>query len=104
MAHTAARTRSTVSSSIRRSCRPRTGTVGGTWSNPRVSGPVPLADPGSHAPRLVRAVRSWGPEPVWDAAARWALEHDSGPLRIFGGPGTGKTTLLLDAVARRIRA
>ncbi|RZT84133.1 UvrD-like helicase family protein [Pseudonocardia sediminis] len=31
------------------------------------------------------------------------LDHDHGPLRVLGGPGTGKTTLLLEAVARRIR-
>jgi superfamily I DNA/RNA helicase/RecB family exonuclease len=44
------------------------------------------------------------PEPEWEAAARWALEHDAGPLRVVGGPGTGKTTLLLAAAARCIRA
>jgi superfamily I DNA/RNA helicase/RecB family exonuclease len=32
------------------------------------------------------------------------LEHDEGPLRVVGGPGTGKTTLLLAAAAERIRA
>src|SRR5690349_17830689 len=89
---------------MRRSCRPRTGTVGGAWSNRRVSGPERLADHGFHAPRLVRQAPVWGPEPVWDAPARRALDHVSGPLRVFGGPGTGKTTLLLAAVARRIRA
>ncbi|HXV91866.1 MAG TPA: ATP-dependent DNA helicase, partial [Pseudonocardia sp.] len=36
--------------------------------------------------------------------ARRVLAHEDGPLRVIGGPGTGKTTLLLAAAARRIRA
>ncbi|MDN5749570.1 MAG: ATP-dependent helicase, partial [Pseudonocardia sp.] len=43
-------------------------------------------------------------EPEWDAAALRVLAHEKGPLRVVGGPGTGKTTLLLAAVARRVRA
>ena len=56
------------------------------------------------APSLVRRVRPPEPEPVWDAAAERVLAHAAGPLRIVGGPGTGKTTLLLTAVARRLAA
>ena len=56
------------------------------------------------APSLVRRVRPPEPERVWDAAAQRVLEHTAGPLRIVGGPGTGKTTLLLAAVARRMAA
>ena len=56
------------------------------------------------APSLVRRVRPPEPERVWDAAAQRVLEHTAGPLRIVGGPGTGKTTLLLAAVARRLAA
>jgi superfamily I DNA/RNA helicase/RecB family exonuclease len=56
------------------------------------------------APGLVRRPRPGGPEPVWDAAARRVLAHSAGPLRVVGGPGTGKTTLLLAAVAARVRA
>jgi superfamily I DNA/RNA helicase/RecB family exonuclease len=56
------------------------------------------------APGLVRRAREAGPEPVWDAAARRVLAHTAGPLRVVGGPGTGKTTLLLAAVAARVRA
>ncbi len=41
---------------------------------------------------------------MWDAAGRAVLEHDTGPLRLLGGPGTGKTTLLLESAAARIRA
>jgi superfamily I DNA/RNA helicase len=56
------------------------------------------------APGLVRLQRTAAGELVWDAAARRVLEHRSGPLRVVGGPGTGKTTVLLAAVAQRIRA
>lgn len=56
------------------------------------------------APGLVRRPRTDGPEPVWDAAAQRVLAHRAGPLRVVGGPGTGKTTLLLAAVAARVRA
>ncbi|TCK26451.1 UvrD-like helicase family protein [Pseudonocardia endophytica] len=30
------------------------------------------------------------------------LDHRDGPLRVVGGPGTGKTTVLIESVARRI--
>jgi superfamily I DNA/RNA helicase len=42
--------------------------------------------------------------PRWDDAARRVLEHRDGLLRVLGGPGTGKTTVLMEAVLRRIRA
>lgn len=41
---------------------------------------------------------------MWDEAALRVLAHDAGPLRVVGGPGTGKTTLLLAAVAARVAA
>ncbi len=56
------------------------------------------------APSLVRRARPPEPERIWDEAARRVLAHTAGPLRIVGGPGTGKTTLLLAAVARRLAA
>ncbi|HEY4419232.1 MAG TPA: UvrD-helicase domain-containing protein, partial [Pseudonocardia sp.] len=56
------------------------------------------------APGLVRRPRVAPGELVWDDAARRVLVHDSGPLRVVGGPGTGKTTLLLASIAARIRA
>jgi superfamily I DNA/RNA helicase/RecB family exonuclease len=61
-------------------------------------------DRGALAPGLVRGVRPPVADPVWDAAARRVLEHRAGPLRVVGGPGTGKTTLLLAAVSGRIQA
>ncbi len=38
----------------------------------------------------------------WSAPAARVLEHRDGPLRVVGGPGTGKTTVLIESVARRI--
>ena len=65
-------------------------------------GPEVLDD--ASAPLLVRPPRVAVPEPEWEAAARWVLVQDAGPLRVVGGPGTGKTTLLLAAAARHIRS
>jgi superfamily I DNA/RNA helicase len=82
-------------------------TVGGAWSNHDVPEPEVLdsvAGEGASTPLLVRPPRVAVPEPEWEAAARWVLEHDAGPLRVVGGPGTGKTTLLLAAAARHIRS
>jgi superfamily I DNA/RNA helicase/RecB family exonuclease len=39
---------------------------------------------------------------VWGDAARRVLEHESGFLRVLGGPGTGKTTLIAEVAADRI--
>ncbi|HEX3780899.1 MAG TPA: ATP-dependent DNA helicase [Pseudonocardiaceae bacterium] len=39
----------------------------------------------------------------WDEAGRGVLDHDGGFLRVIGGPGTGKTTLVAELVADRIR-
>ncbi|MDR7302891.1 ATP-dependent helicase [Haloactinomyces albus] len=58
--------------------------------------------PISDAPTLVRRADSGGQRPSWDAAGRRVLEHDGGFLRLLGGPGTGKTTLLAEVVAERI--
>ncbi|MGQ0775204.1 MAG: ATP-dependent helicase [Pseudonocardiales bacterium] len=53
-------------------------------------------------PVLVRPATScataWEP----DADARRVLEHSGGPLRVLGGPGTGKTTLIAHTVADRV--
>ncbi|HEX4362441.1 MAG TPA: ATP-dependent DNA helicase [Pseudonocardia sp.] len=55
-------------------------------------------------PLLVRRPRPATPEPRWDEAARRVLAHRAGLLRVLGGPGTGKTTVLVESVLRRIRA
>jgi superfamily I DNA/RNA helicase/RecB family exonuclease len=42
--------------------------------------------------------------PVLDDAQRAVVAHDTGPLRLIGGPGTGKTTALVEAVVARVEA
>jgi superfamily I DNA/RNA helicase/RecB family exonuclease len=42
--------------------------------------------------------------PVLDAAQRAVVEHREGPLLVLGGPGTGKTATLVEAVTARVRA
>ncbi len=54
------------------------------------------------APGLVRRPRGAPPEPLWDHAAQRVLAHRAGPLRVVGGPGTGKTTLLVASIAARV--
>lgn len=61
-------------------------------------------DRAAPAPGLVRRARVVAEEPEWEPAARRVLAHRQGPLRVLGGPGTGKTTLLVATVARRIAA
>lgn len=57
----------------------------------------------NRAPLLVRPERREEPRHDWDAPAREVFAHPGGPLRVLGGPGTGKTTLLAEAVADRVR-
>ena len=52
-----------------------------------------------------RLVRSSQPAPVapeLDADQRRVVEHDRGVLRVLAGPGTGKTTTLVEAAVRRV--
>ncbi|WP_455685247.1 UvrD-helicase domain-containing protein [Streptomyces xanthophaeus] len=42
--------------------------------------------------------------PVLDAAQRAVVDHTAGPLLVLAGPGTGKTTTLVEAVAARVEA
>ncbi|MFJ2187591.1 ATP-dependent helicase [Kitasatospora sp. NPDC087861] len=52
--------------------------------------------------RLVRSPLVQPAPPVLDEYQRAVVEHDGGPLLVLAGPGTGKTTTLVEAVARRI--
>src|SRR5690606_9510654 len=78
--------------------------VGPAWLHRAVLRSDARPDRAALAPGLVRRQRPAATEPEWDDAARRVLEHTAGPLRVIGGPGTGKTTVLLTSVARRIRA
>ncbi|MFI1415714.1 UvrD-helicase domain-containing protein [Streptomyces sp. NPDC020707] len=52
--------------------------------------------------RLVRTPPVRVAPPVLDAAQRAAVDHEGGPLLVLAGPGTGKTTTLVESVAARI--
>jgi superfamily I DNA/RNA helicase/RecB family exonuclease len=47
-------------------------------------------------------VHSGGTALRTDAVQQQAIMHRAGPLLVLGGPGTGKTTTLVEAVARRV--
>ncbi|MFF1278542.1 ATP-dependent helicase [Streptomyces marokkonensis] len=52
--------------------------------------------------RLVRTPPARANPPRMDAAQRSVVEHTTGPLLVLAGPGTGKTTTLVESVAARI--
>ncbi|MFH8928541.1 ATP-dependent helicase [Streptomyces pristinaespiralis] len=58
--------------------------------------------PGAY--RLVRTPPGPVNPPLLDAAQRAVVDHGDGPLLVLAGPGTGKTTTLVEAVAARIAA
>ncbi|MEW2298659.1 ATP-dependent DNA helicase [Streptomyces sp. NPDC006655] len=65
--------------------------------------PHPQVRQGSRgAYRLVRTPPADVHPPHLDAAQRAVVDHESGPLLVLAGPGTGKTTTLVESVAARI--
>ncbi|KAA2263804.1 ATP-dependent helicase [Solihabitans fulvus] len=54
------------------------------------------------APLLVRRSAETRPRTRWEPAARRVLDGAGGFLRVLGGPGTGKTTLLAEVAAERV--
>ncbi len=52
--------------------------------------------------RLASPAAVAGPAPVLDAAQQAVVDHAGGPLLVLAGPGTGKTTTLVEAIAARI--
>ncbi|MGW0187283.1 UvrD-helicase domain-containing protein [Streptomyces sp. NPDC003362] len=52
--------------------------------------------------RLVRTLPVRPDPPFLDAGQRAVVDHRSGPLLVLAGPGTGKTTTLVESVAARI--
>ncbi|HEY9367303.1 ATP-dependent DNA helicase [Streptomyces sp.] len=65
-------------------------------------GPVRPRTHGAY--RLVRTAIAPVRPPQLDAAQRGVVEHRGGPLLVLAGPGTGKTTTLVEAVAARVEA
>ncbi|MFE5732476.1 ATP-dependent helicase [Streptomyces sp. NPDC056528] len=63
-------------------------------------GPGRQRTPGAY--RLVRTAPAPLDPPRLDATQREVVEHDGGPLLVLAGPGTGKTTTLVEAVAARV--
>ncbi|MET7619471.1 UvrD-helicase domain-containing protein [Streptomyces sp. NPDC005408] len=57
-------------------------------------------NPGAY--RLVRTPPGPVDPPLLDATQRAVVDHDHGPLLVLAGPGTGKTTTLVEAVAARV--
>ena len=54
--------------------------------------------------RLVRPQPITVPVPSLDDAQRRVVQHPGGPLLVLAGPGTGKTTTLVEAAVARIEA
>ncbi len=52
--------------------------------------------------RLVRDAQPVPPPPGLDAAQRRVAEHAGGPLLVLAGPGTGKTTTIVESVVDRV--
>ena len=53
--------------------------------------------------RLVRAEHAAVKPPMLDPAQRRVVDHRGGPLLVLAGPGTGKTTMLVEAVVDRVQ-
>ncbi|MEW1756545.1 ATP-dependent DNA helicase [Streptomyces cyaneofuscatus] len=52
--------------------------------------------------RLVRTPPGSVEPPLLDAGQRAVVDHTDGPLLVLAGPGTGKTTTLVESVAARV--
>ena len=55
-------------------------------------------------PRVVRAAARPVVAPALDDAQRRAIEHRGGPVLVLAGPGTGKTTTIVEAVVQRVES
>ena len=54
--------------------------------------------------RLVRPAAAPDEPRVWEPDARRLIDEPAGFVRVLGGPGTGKTTLLAEVAAQRVRS
>lgn len=74
-------------------------------STPSTTRPLPhlqvrQGDRGAY--RLVRTPPAAPEPPRLDATQQAVVDHEAGPLLVLAGPGTGKTTTLVESVARRV--
>jgi superfamily I DNA/RNA helicase/RecB family exonuclease len=75
-------------------------TVGAGWSNSHMTAAA-TRTPTSY--RLVRPAAT-GAVPELDEHQRRVVDHPGGPLLVLAGPGTGKTTTLVEAIVDRIES
>src|SRR3954469_11336842 len=66
------------------------------------SHPPAASTPAAPAYRLVRPALEPVVAPVLDASPQGGVAHPAGPLLVLAGPGTGKTTTLVEAVVARV--
>ncbi|HET8559479.1 MAG TPA: ATP-dependent DNA helicase [Marmoricola sp.] len=79
--------------------------MGGTSSGSRAGGHSSYDVPHLRSRyRLIRGPAAPTEAPRLDASQRAVVEHGAGPLLVLAGPGTGKTTTLVEAIAERIEA
>ncbi|MEU7279720.1 ATP-dependent DNA helicase [Streptomyces sp. NPDC045431] len=71
-------------------------------SSSTTTGRTPYRERTPGAYRLVRTPPAPVNPPLLDASQRAVVDHAHGPLLVLAGPGTGKTTTLVEAVAARI--
>ncbi|MBT2400311.1 ATP-dependent helicase [Streptomyces sp. ISL-100] len=74
------------------------GAPGSAWNPPHRK--ARQRTPGAY--RLVRTPPGPVDPPLLDARQRAVVDHVGGPLLVLAGPGTGKTTTLVEAVAARV--
>ncbi len=63
---------------------------------------MPISERPATTYHLVRPAVASGPEIVLDDDQQRVVDHTEGPLLVLAGPGTGKTTTLVEAIATRI--
>src|SRR3954453_19859137 len=61
-----------------------------------------VMSPSSSSYRLVRPAIEPAPAPRLDPSQQAVVDHAGGPLLVLAGPGTGKTTTLVEAVVDRV--
>jgi superfamily I DNA/RNA helicase/RecB family exonuclease len=74
----------------------------GTASGKRARAALRAAGRRTSSYTLVRGAPAVAAAPVLDADQQRVVDHGAGPLLVLAGPGTGKTTTIVEAVVSRI--